>query len=102
MSSLTPSCSPTPVSHNIEELSKQLKIARKRQEAECVAQLQHQEEKEQKECEEAAWKEVEAKVQHDREEAEKHTCEEKGKEKVRGTSVGCSVLLTSLYRRLSC
>ena len=39
MSSPTPSCSPMPGLHNVEELSKQLKIARKRQEAECVVRL---------------------------------------------------------------
>ena len=109
MSSLTPSCSPTPASRNVEELSKQLEIARKRQEAEHAAQLRRQEEKEQckreevarKEREEAARKEAEVKARRDREEAEKRTREEKGKEKVHGTSVGNSVLLTRLYRRSS-
>ena len=94
---------------DVEELSKQLKIARKRQEAEHAARPRCQEEKErrkreekeQKEREEAARKEVEVKAQCDREEAEKCVCEEKGKEKVRGTSVGSSVLLTRLYRRSS-
>ena len=37
MSGPTLSCSPTLASRDVEELSKQLKIARKRQEAECVA-----------------------------------------------------------------
>ena len=107
MSSPTPSRSPTPVSRDVEELSKQLEITRKRQEAERVARLQRQEEKErckckekeQKEREEAARKEAEVKARRDREEAEKRAREEKGKEKVRGTSVGSSVLLTCLYRR---
>ena len=109
ISSPTPSCSPTPASRDIEELSKQLEIARKRQEAERAARLRHQEEKERRKCEEkeqkereeAARKEVEVKARCDREEAEKHAREEKGKEKVHGTSVGSSVLLTGLYRRSS-
>ena len=96
MSSPSPSCSPTPASRDVEELSKQLEIARKSQEAERVARLRCQEEKEQckreekerKECEEAARKEAEAKVRHNQEEAEKCTREEKGKDKVHGTSVG--------------
>ena len=120
MSSLTPSRSPMLASRDVEELSKQLEIARKRQEAECAARLRRQEEKErrkrkekeqkerrkrkekeQKEREEAAWKEAEVKARRDREEAEKRAREEKGKEKVHGTSVGNSVLLTCLYRRSS-
>ena len=109
MSSPTPSRSPTPASRDVEELSKQLEIARKRQEAEHAARLRRQEEKErrkheekeQKEHEEAAQKEAEVKAQRNREEAEKRAREEKGKEKVRGTSVGNSVLLTRLYRRSS-
>ena len=110
MSSLTPSHFPMPASHDVEELSKQLEIARKRQEAECTAQLRCQEEKEQrkhkekeqKECEEAVWKEVEAKAQHDQEEVEKHVREEKGKDKVHGMSAGLDVLLTVfVYRRSS-
>ena len=46
MSSLTLSRSPMPASCNVEELSKKLKIAKKRQEAECTVQLQCKEEKE--------------------------------------------------------
>ena len=98
------------MSRDVEELSKQLEIARKRQEAERAVRLRCQEEKErrkreekeQKEREEVAWKEAEVKVWRDREEAEKRAHEEKGKEKVCGTSVGNSVLLTHLYRRLLC
>ena len=110
MSSPTLSCSPTPVSHNVEELSKQLEITRKRQEAECMVRLRRQEEKEQHKCEEkeqkereeAAQKEAEAKAQRDREEVEKCAREEKGKDKVCGTSVRRSVLLTVfVYRRSS-
>ena len=109
MSSLTPSRSPTLASRDVEELSKQLEIARKRQEAECAARLRRQEEKERRKCEEkeqkereeVAWKEAEVKARRDWEEAEKRVREEKGKEKVRGTSVGSSVLLTRLYRRSS-
>ena len=97
MSSLTLSRSPTPASHDVEELSKQLEITRKRQEVERCKR----EEKEQKEREEAAWKEAEVKVWRDREEAEKRAREEKGKEEVCGTSVGSSALLTCLYRRSS-
>ena len=59
MSSLTPSRSPTPVSHDVEELSKQLEIARKRQEAERAVRLQRQEEKERRKCEEKEQKERE-------------------------------------------
>ena len=110
MSSLTLSSSPTPASCNIKELSKQLEIARKRQEAECAAQLRCQEEKErckheekeQKERKEVARKEAEAKAWHDQEEAERCTHEEKGKDKVHGMSIGLDALLTSLYRRLLC
>ena len=76
---------------------------------ERAAQLRRQEEKEQCKCEEkeqkeheeAARKEVEVKAWCDQEEAEKRAREEKGKDKVHGTSVGCSVLLTGLYRRSS-
>ena len=108
MSSPTPSCSPTPASRDVKELSKQLEIARKRQEAEHAARLRRQEEKErrkreekeQKEREEAARKEAEAKVQRDREEAEKRVRKEKGKDKVRGTSVGRSVLLTDFVQEI--
>ena len=46
MSSPTLSCSPMPASRDIEELSKRLEIARKRQEAERAARLRRQEEKE--------------------------------------------------------
>ena len=107
MSSPTPSHSPMPASRDVEELRKQLEIARKRQEAERVARLRRQEEKErrkreekeQKEREEAVRKEAEVKARRDREEVEKRARKEKGKEKVRGTSVGNSVLLTRLYRR---
>ena len=49
-----------------------------------------------------AWKEAKAKVWHDQEEAERHACEEKGKDKVHGMSIGLDALLTSLYRRLLC
>ena len=109
MSSPTPSHSPTPASRDVEELSKQLEIARKRQEAERVARLRCQEEKERRKREEKEWKErkeaarkeAEAKVRHNQEEVEKCAREEKGKDKVHGTSVGRSVLLTGLYRRSS-
>ena len=98
-----------PALRDVEELSKQLEIARKRQEVERVARLRCQEEKEQrkreekeqKEREEAARKEAEVKVRHNQEEAEKRAHEEKGKDKVHGTSIGRSVLLTGLYRRPS-
>ena len=49
-----------------------------------------------------AWKEAEVKAQCDWEEAEKRMHEEKGKEKVCGTSVGLDALLTTLYRRWLC
>ena len=109
MSSPTLSRSPTPASRDVKELSKQLEIARKRQEAERTVRLRRQEEKErckreekeQKEREEAAQKEAEVRAWRDQEEAEKRAREEKGKEKVRGMSVGSSVLLTRLYRRSS-
>ena len=84
MSNLTPSHSPMPALRNIEELSKQLEITRKRQEVEHEG---------------AAWKEVEAKVWCDQEEVEKRVHEEKGKDKVRGASIRFDPLLTTLYRR---
>ena len=108
MSSLTLSYSPMPASRDVEELSKQLKITRKRQEAECTARLRCKEEKErckceereQKECEEAAQKEAEVKAQCDQEEVEKRIHEEKGKEKMHGTSVGLGTLLTMFVQEV--
>ena len=95
MSSPTLSHSPTPLLRDIEELSKQLNIARKRQEVEYAAQIWHKEKKEQckheekkwKEHEEAVQKEAEEKAQCKQEEVEKHTCKKKGKEKVCGMSI---------------
>ena len=94
----------------IKELHKQLKIAKKRQEAECAAHLQCKEEerckckeKERKDCEEKVWKEVEAKVQREKEEKEKRECteKEKGKEKVSGTPIAMYPVTNRHYRRLS-
>ena len=49
------------------------------------------------------WKELGVKAQCDWEKAEKRTREEKGKDKVCGTSIRLDALLTSFYRRsLSC
>ena len=94
----------------IEELHKQLEIAKKRQEAECAARLQHKEEehreceeKERKDCEKKAWKEVEVKAQREKEEKEQWECveKEKGKEKVSGTPVVTYPVANQCYRRLS-
>ena len=105
-----PSHSPTLTSCEIEELHKQLKITKKRQEAEHAARLQHKEEecrereeKERKDHEEKARKEVEVKVQREKEEKEKweHAEKEKGKEKVSGTPIMTYPVTNWHYRRLS-
>ena len=96
--------------HEIEELHKQLKITKKRQEAEHAARLRHKEEehcereeKERKDREEKARKEVEVKVQREKEEKEKweHAEKEKGKEKVSGTPIMMYPVTNWRYRRLS-
>ena len=101
--------SPTLASCKIKELHKQLKIAKKRQEVECAACLQHKEEecrerkeKERKDREEKVWKEVEAKVQREKEEKEKweHMEKEKGKEEVSGTPIVMYPVTNWRYRRL--
>ena len=105
-----PSCSPTPASCKIEELHKQLKITKKRQEAECTAHLWHKEEercereeKERKDCEGKVRKEVEVKAWREKEEKEKweRAEKEKGKEKVSGTPVTIYPVTNWRYRRLS-
>ena len=102
----------------IKELHKQLKIAKKRQEAECAAHLQCKEEerckckeKERKDCEEKVWKEVEVKVWkevevkvwREKEEKEKRECveKEKGKEKVSGMPIVTYPVTNRHYRRSS-
>ena len=104
-----PSHSSTLVLCKIEELHKQLKIAKKRQEAECTARLQHKEEcrkheeKERKDCEEKAWKEAEVKVWREKEETEKWEWveKEKGKEKVSGMPITTYPVTNQHYRRSS-
>ena len=105
-----PSHSPTLVSREIEELHKQLKITKKRQEAEHAARLWRKEEecyergeKEREGREEKARKEVEVKVQREKEEKEKweHAEKEKGKEKVSGTPIMTYPVTNWHYRRLS-
>ena len=99
-----------PALHKIEELHKQLEIAKKRQEAECTACLWHKEEechkckeKERRECEEKVQKEAEAKVQREKEEKEKweRMEKEKGKEKVSGTPVATYPVTNWHYTRSS-
>ena len=96
--------------HKIEELHKQLEIAKKRQEVERAAHLSHKEEecrkheeKERKDCEEKVWKEAEVKVQREKEEKEKweRMEKEKGKEKVSGTPIMMYPVANQHYRRLS-
>ena len=105
-----PSCSPTPASREIKELHKQLKITKKRQEAERTAHLWHKEEercereeKERKDCEGKVRKEVEVKAWREKEEKEKweRAEKEKGKEKVSGTPVTIYPVTNWRYRRLS-
>ena len=102
--------SPTLASRKIEELHKQLKIAKKRQEAERAAHLQHKKEecherkeKERKDREEKVRKEAEVKVWREKEEKEKWECveKEKGKEEVSGTPIVMYPVTNWRYRRLS-
>ena len=105
-----PSRSPTLASREIEELHKQLKIAKKRQEVERAACLWHKEEerrkheeKERNDHEEKAWKEAKAKAWREKEEKEKweHAEKEKGKEKVSGMPIAMYPVTNQCYRRSS-
>ena len=96
-------------SHEIEELHKQLKITKKRQEVECTACLWCKEEeccehkeKERKDCEEKVRKEAEAKAQREKEKKKwEHTEKEKGKEKVSGMSIAMYPVTNWHYKRSS-
>ena len=96
-------------SHEIEELHKQLKITKKRQEVECTACLwckeeerREHKEKERKDHEKKAQKEAEVKAQREKEKKKlEHAEKEKGKEKVSGMPIVMYPVTNWRYKRSS-